>query len=123
MTHLKNAGMTVGVLDGQSKCTVSQVDQNDVLIIQIQTGCEGLNLQRFNEIYFIGPHWNPSVEDQAIARCHRLGQLKPVFVYRFIMEELDLKDLDEDASLDMYIRSIQEGKRNMARDILSPLDL
>ena len=123
MTHLKNAGMTVGVLDGRSKCTVSQVDQNDVLIIQIQTGCEGLNLQRFNEIYFIGPHWNPSVEDQAIARCHRLGQLKPVFVYRFIMEELDLKDLDEDASLDMYIRSIQEGKRNMARDILSPLDL
>ena len=48
----------------------------DVLILQIQTGCEGLNLQHFSEIYFVSPHWNPAVEDQAIARCHRIGQLK-----------------------------------------------
>ena len=40
----------------------------DVLILQIQTGCEGLNLQHFNEIYFVSPHWNPAIEDQAIAR-------------------------------------------------------
>ena len=111
MVRLLNAGMTVGILDGRRKCRVSDVDENDVLIIQIQTGCEGLNLQRFNEIYFIGPHWNPAVEDQAIARCHRIGQLKPVIVYRFIMENLD------EESLDMYIRGVQERKRDIAREL------
>jgi SNF2 family DNA or RNA helicase len=57
----------------------------DVLILQIQTCCEGLNLQQFSEVYFVSPDWNPSVEDQAIARCHRFGQTEPVVVFRFIM--------------------------------------
>jgi SNF2 family DNA or RNA helicase len=53
-------------------------DAADAIVIQIQTGCEGLNLQKnFSEIYFVSPHWNPSVEDQAVARCHRIGQTKP----------------------------------------------
>ena len=54
--------------------------------MQIQTGCEGLNLQdNFSEIYFTSPHWNPCVEDQAIARCHRIGQKKTVYVFKFEM--------------------------------------
>jgi SNF2 family DNA or RNA helicase len=57
----------------------------DVLILQIQTCCEGLNLQQFSEVYFVSPDWNPSVEDQAVARCHRFGQTEPVVVFRFIM--------------------------------------
>lgn len=57
----------------------------DVLILQIQTCCEGLNLQQFSEVYFVSPDWNPSVEDQAIARCHRFGQTEPVVVFRFVM--------------------------------------
>ena len=114
MIRLIDTGMTVGVLDGRSKCSVADVEENDVLIIQIQTGCEGLNLQRFNEIYFIGPHWNPAVEDQAVARCHRIGQLKPVVVYRFIMENLVENSMK---SMDTYIRDVQERKRNIVRDM------
>jgi len=57
----------------------------DVLILQIQTCCEGLNLQQFSEVYFVSPDWNPSIEDQAIARCHRFGQTEPVVVFRFVM--------------------------------------
>ncbi len=58
----------------------------DALVIQIQTGCEGLNLQHnFSEIYFVSPHWNPFVEEQAIARCHRIGQTKEVDVFHFEM--------------------------------------
>ena len=49
-----------------------------VLIMQIQTACEGLNLQHFQEIYFSSPHWNPSVEDQAVARAHRINQKEEV---------------------------------------------
>lgn len=67
--------------------------ENDVrmpiLILQIRTGCEGLNLQKqFSEIYFVSPNWNPTLEDQAIARCHRIGQQKEVFVFRFYMDSL-----------------------------------
>ena len=53
---------------------------NDVLIMQIMSGCEGLNLQEYNQIYFTSPHWNPAVEDQAVARAHRIGQ-KNLFLY------------------------------------------
>ena len=58
-----------------------------MLIIQIQTGNEGLNLQDYNEIYIVTPSWNPKLEEQAIARCHRLGQKKEVFVFKFVMED------------------------------------
>ena len=54
------------------------------MIAQIQTCCEGLNLQHFAEVYFTTPNWNPAVEDQAIARAHRIGQKKEVDVYRFM---------------------------------------
>ncbi len=60
-----------------------------VLILQIQTASEGLNLQHhFSEIYFVSPHWNPAVQDQAVARCHRIGQTKPVSVYNYAMNTL-----------------------------------
>ena len=66
----------------------------DILILQIQTGCEGLNLQHYSDIYFVSPHWNPSVEDQAVARAHRLGQTKSVNVYRFVMEDPSARESD-----------------------------
>jgi SNF2 family DNA or RNA helicase len=95
----------------------------EVLILQIQTGCEGLNLQEhYNEIYFVSPHWNPAVEDQAIARCHRLGQKKQVEVYKFAMSSfLNLEDDQEmeSFSLDEYVTNIQNKKRNVASELLA----
>jgi len=83
----------------------------DVVIIQIQTGCEGLNLQKYSEVYFVSPHWNPMVEEQAIARCHRIGQKKPVSVSHFTME-----DFYNSQSLDQYILDTQERKKGVIRD-------
>ena len=76
-----------GRITKKSKDAILQSENTDtVLILQIQTGCEGLNLQdKYSEVYFVSPHWNPSVEEQAIARCHRIGQKKEVTVFRFIM--------------------------------------
>jgi SNF2 family DNA or RNA helicase len=56
-----------------------------VLLLQIRTGCEGLNLQEYSDVYFVTPHWNPAVEEQAIGRCDRIGQTKRVRVFRFVM--------------------------------------
>ena len=85
-----------------------QILQNipHILILQIQCGCEGLNLQQYKEVYFISPHWNPAIEDQAIARCHRIGQTEVVNVYKFYMNKL----YDSD-SVDLYIKYIQDRKR------------
>ena len=55
----------------------------DILLIQLQAGSVGLNLQMFNGVYFTAPHWNPTHERQAICRAYRLGQTKPVYVRRF----------------------------------------
>jgi SNF2 family DNA or RNA helicase len=89
--------------------------KNDVLILQIQTGCEGLNLQdNYNEIYFISAHWNPAVEEQAIARCHRIGQKKEVFVYRFEMGGF----IEDTRSLEKYVDTVQVNKKAIADEII-----
>ena len=85
--------------------------QYQVLIVQIQTACEGLNLQQFKEIYFTGPHWNPAVEDQAVARCHRIGQKDEIDVFRFTMAAFKVGP-----SLDLYIQKKQGLKREMMLD-------
>ena len=92
-----------------------------MLILQIQTGCEGLNLQEhYSEIYFVSPHWNPAVEEQAIARCHRIGQTKEVSVTRFEMENF-IKDVDqkvETITVDNYVSSIQDSKIKIINEII-----
>ena len=100
-------------------------EKNDVIILQIQTGCEGLNLQEnYSEIYFVSPHWNPAVEEQAIARCHRIGQKKEVNVFRFEMETFD-NPVDKEGNeliglnIDKYIMDIQQTKRTIASDCIN----
>lgn len=87
----------------------------DAIIIQIQTGCEGLNLQKYSEVYFVSPSWNPMLEEQAIARCHRIGQVKPVLVNHFIMNGFDSSST---SSLDKYILEKQLFKRGIIKDMI-----
>ena len=122
--RLKACGMTkVATFDGRtsnSKRFNILNERNQALILQIQTGCEGLNLQdNYSEIYFISPHWNPAVEDQAIARCHRIGQTKDVYVERFEMCNFidDEQEIDT-MTVDKYVEAVQEGKRSIASECI-----
>jgi len=92
-----------GSLNLKQRQEILENDSIEVLIMQIQTGCEGLNLQQYSDIYMVSPDWNPALEDQAIARCHRQGQLKETNVYRFTMKG--------SKNMDGYIRNIQYYKR------------
>ena len=58
-----------------------------VLVMTLKTGGVGLNLTKASYVFHIEPWWNPAVEDQASDRAHRIGQEKPVQVYRYLMEE------------------------------------
>ena len=119
--RLRCDGLNVGILDGKiTKVARRKLlsEKKDVLILQIQTGCEGLNLQdNYSEIYFVSPHWNPYVEDQAIARCHRIGQKKPVFVWRFEMDGFDSIDNPIAKNLEEYVVDVQNAKRDVVKQI------
>jgi SNF2 family DNA or RNA helicase len=124
--RLRAGGMAkVGTFDGRTtggKRTEALHNKNDALILQIQTGCEGLNLQEnYSEIYFISPHWNPAIEDQAVARCHRIGQTKPVYVERFEMSPFISGEDDKQLptrTVDNYVGVVQAGKRAIAQECI-----
>jgi SNF2 family DNA or RNA helicase len=112
--------------DGRNSGNTAKLcDAADVIILQIQTGCEGLNLQKyFSEIYFVSPHWNPAVEDQAIARCHRIGQELEVNVFRFEMEGFDKMDdqVFKPITLEKYVNRVQGSKRDIANSTFSTFE-
>ena len=113
-SKLTREGLEVQTFDGRVKTNqrTSILESScDVLILQIQTGCEGLNLQQFSEIYFVSPHWNPAIEDQAVARCHRIGQREKVDVFRFSMGGFD--EHGKTKTLDAYSASVQDVKREV----------
>jgi SNF2 family DNA or RNA helicase len=58
-----------------------------VLFITYQTGSEGLNIFQANNVILLEGWWNFAVENQAIARCHRIGQQNKVCVWKLIVEE------------------------------------
>ena len=140
---LRSGGAVVGdgevsIIDG----TVSAKErarilaaEPTVLILQIRTCSEGLNLQSYSDVYFISPHWNPCVEDQAIARCYRLGQTSQVRVFQFYMSDFaGGAGVDADAgagvdavvagdaecisTLDHKCEEIQERKRVLCNEFL-----
>ena len=129
--RLEDGGiLKVACFDGRVNQTFRQTmleEGNEVLILQIQTGCEGLNLQEhYSEIYFVSPHWNPCVEDQAIARCHRIGQTKEVKVYRFNMDNFEEEERTEDSdarvkytTIESHVTKVQDEKRAIASSVMT----
>jgi superfamily II DNA or RNA helicase len=58
-----------------------------VLVSQIQAGGVGLNIQTASVVVLCEPQWKPSTEEQAIARCHRMGQTRRVHVHRLLTKD------------------------------------
>jgi len=103
-------------LDGQTKERQDEVDrfQSDPAIpfflISLKAGGVGLNLTAADYVIHLDPWWNPAVEMQAADRAHRIGQDKPVFIYRIIT-----RDTVEDKIL-----KLQEHKRELVSQLISP---
>jgi superfamily II DNA or RNA helicase len=75
-----------------------------VFLISLRAGGFGLNLTRADTVIHYDPWWNPAVESQATDRAHRIGQDKPVFVYRLIAAD----------TVEERITQLQAQKRELA---------
>ena len=74
----------------------------------LKAGGTGLNLTEADHVFIMDPWWNPAVEDQAADRAHRIGQTKPVMVYRLVAEK----------TVEERILVLQERKRALANSTL-----
>ncbi len=89
-----------------------QEGEGDVFLISLKAGGTGLNLTAADYVVHLDPWWNPAVEDQASDRAHRIGQRRPVTVYRMVA-----KDTVEEQIVELHAR-----KRDLADRILSGAD-
>lgn len=78
----------------------SRREGHAVLLSQIDAGGVGLNIQAASVVILTEPQWKPSTEEQAIARAHRMGQIRKVQVHRLLAK----------GSVDDRIREVQDGK-------------
>jgi len=108
--HLTAAGITYNRLDGSTvdRGAVVNAFQADngpaVMLLSLKAGGVGLNLTAADHVFLLDPWWNPAVEDQAADRTHRIGQDKPVFVYRVVAKD----------TVEERILALQEKKRAIA---------
>jgi hypothetical protein len=85
----ERVGSVLTALTGQRDDAV-RAFQNEgcvrVFLVSTMSGGVGLNLTAANCVGFLDNWWNYAVEDQALSRVHRFGQMRDVTVYRFIVE-------------------------------------
>ncbi len=76
-------------------------DGPPVMLVSLKAGGSGLNLTAADHVFLCDPWWNPAVEAQAADRTHRIGQTRPVFVYRLVAVD----------TVEERILALQDAKR------------
>ncbi len=84
LTWLTLTGATPTAQRG-ARVAAFQRGQTPVFLVSLKAGGVGLNLTAADTVIHLDPWWNPAVEHQASARAHRIGQDKPVTVYRLVV--------------------------------------
>ncbi|MFZ5892963.1 MAG: SNF2-related protein [Myxococcota bacterium] len=108
--HLREANIAYTRLDGSTRDRAGVVSsfQSEsgppVMLVSLKAGGTGLNLTAADHVFLLDPWWNPAVEDQAADRAHRIGQDRPVMVYRMVAKD----------TVEERILALQERKRSLA---------
>lgn len=118
--ELDKQGISYQYLDGSTPAAKRrklvedfQAGQGDLFLISLKAGGQGLNLTAADYVIHMDPWWNPAVEDQASDRAHRIGQTRPVTIYRLITR----------GTIEEKILALHEHKRNLAEGLLEGNDL
>ena len=113
--ELEKRNIPYAYLDGQTRKRQEAVDafqENPDLtffLISLKAGGVGLNLTAADYVIHVDPWWNPAVEMQATDRTHRIGQDKPVFVYKLITRD----------SVEEKILQLQEKKKELVEKLIT----
>ncbi len=110
---LRERGQRYALLTGETRdraAAVAQFQAGDVplFLLSLKAGGTGLNLTAADTVIHYDPWWNPAVEDQATDRAHRIGQDKPVFVYRLLCA----------GTIEERMRELQARKARLAQALL-----
>jgi superfamily II DNA or RNA helicase len=114
-TPLKGAGIAFERLDGSTPnrgevtARFQGADGAPVMLLSLKAGGTGLNLTAADHVFLVDPWWNPQVEAQAADRAHRIGQERPVMVYRLVSQ----------GTVEERILGLQEKKRALFEAALS----
>ncbi len=96
----------------QREVEAFQAGQGDLFLISLKAGGLGLNLTAADYVIHMDPWWNPAVEDQASDRAHRIGQERPVTVYRLVAQN----------TIEEKIVRMHAEKRDLADSLLDETD-
>ena len=117
--HLAGTGIAWQYLDGGTPAKVRaeriaafQAGQGDVFLISLKAGGVGLNLTAADYVIHMDPWWNPAAEDQASDRAHRIGQTRPVTIYRLVAK----------GTIEEQIVALHHHKRDLAERLLEGAD-
>jgi superfamily II DNA or RNA helicase len=112
--ELRDAEIPFTRLDGSTRDRAGVVadfqreDGPPVLLVSLRAGGSGLNLTAADTVYILDPWWNPAVEQQAADRTHRIGQTRPVNIYRLVASD----------TVEERVLALQEHKRGLAEAAL-----
>lgn len=114
--HLDGREIRYQYLDGSTpqkdrakRVTAFQNGEGEVFLISLKAGGSGLNLTAADYVIHMDPWWNPAVEDQASDRAHRMGQQRPVTIYRLIAKH----------TIEEKIVALHQHKRDLADKLLA----
>ena len=99
--------------DRKKRVDAFQSGQGDVFLISLKAGGTGLNLTAADYVIHMDPWWNPAVEDQASDRAHRMGQQRPVTIYRLVAQN----------TIEEKIVDLHKQKRDLADSLLEGTDM
>ena len=118
--YLDEQGIYYKYLDGttparerQQQVEGFQAGDGDLFLISLKAGGLGLNLTAADYVIHMDPWWNPAVEDQAADRAHRIGQKRPVTVYRLVTTN----------TIEEKIVRLHQEKRDLANSLLEGADV
>ena len=117
--RLVETGVAYQYLDGATpagarakRIAAFQAGQGDVFLISLKAGGVGLNLTAADYVIHMDPWWNPAAEDQASDRAHRIGQTRPVTIYRLVTK----------GTIEEQIVELHHHKRDLADRLLEGAD-
>ena len=117
--ELDRQGLSYQYLDGstsipdrQLAVKAFQAGKGELFLISLKAGGLGLNLTAADYVLHLDPWWNPAVEDQASDRAHRIGQLRPVTIYRLVAKN----------TIEEKIVKLHATKRDLADSLLDGTD-